>query len=493
MNDSQDSFAFAESTRESAVIREEITDLIAYLDGLPEHLLGSGAFDAYKLRLQDLDGELARSQPTDMQWRDYNDLSQWYAGLGLYELAATAAERAIEVLDSSKQKTLGITAIGSAAFWLKAGNFREAQRVCDFWIAQAEKEAFPDFAVIDLEEILKTIQSRYELKPEDIFSYGEPIKCHKKHLFVGRDEDIKKVVKAIELDSSLLIKGEKGIGKTSFAWQLMELLSGVPKTCDNLNYFPKENASCIWLDCNSKMNSLEDILINLLRPSYAEYTLSRCFPLAYETAYKTSTIKNEIICLYDEYSRIKHGSIRLSIHEVFNTVLEIIQNLKSSQRIVVFLDSYDVISGCVDIKKMVELTNECIQYVLCSGDERSIINDINPLAMRVFEEHRLNRWKSESINYLLSSIEKRHLIKFTLDLREMIAKDSESLPALFHELGVQAVHAALNNDVDLTTLLNINQTHLPVITSSNKKVTPVKNFLQSKGNRSISSQDIAHG
>jgi hypothetical protein len=453
--------------RESSVILEEITDLIAYLGGLPEHLLSSGAFDSYKLRLQELDGELARSQPTGMQWKDYNDLSQRYAGFELYELAAMAAERAIEVLDPSKQKTLGITAIGAAAFWLKAGNFREAQRVCDFWITEAKKEVFPDFAAVELEEILKTIQSRYELKPEDIFSYGEPIKRDKKYLFVGRDEDIKKAIKVIESDFSLLIKGEEGVGKTSFAWQLMELLSGVAETCDSLNYFPEKYAHCIWLDCNSTMKTPEDILINLLHPSCADYTCSRLFPLAYKTAYKTSTIEHEITSLYD--SRIDSGAIRVSINEVFNAVLEIIQDQKLSQRTVLFLDSFDLISDHVDIRKLVELTHESIQYILLSGDERSIINDVNPLAMQVFEEHRINRWKSESIDELLSIIEKRHLIKFTTDSREKIAKESESLPALFHELGVEAVQEALNCEADPMNLLIINENYLALTTSINKK------------------------
>jgi tetratricopeptide (TPR) repeat protein len=172
MSELDDSFVSAKSDRESAVIRAEIADLIAYLGGSPEHLLSSDALDGYKQRLVELDEELALSKPKDMQWRDYNYLSQRYAGFGLYELAATAAERAIEVLDRSKKRTLGITAIGAAAFWLKADNFKEAQRVCKFWIAKSKNGQFPDFATIDLKQFLEVISSKY-------VDYGQVFKSQK--------------------------------------------------------------------------------------------------------------------------------------------------------------------------------------------------------------------------------------------------------------------------------------------------------------------------
>jgi hypothetical protein len=49
-------------TRNVEIIEEEISDLQAYLQEIPNSIIETGAFDAYKLRLSDLNQELFLSQ-----------------------------------------------------------------------------------------------------------------------------------------------------------------------------------------------------------------------------------------------------------------------------------------------------------------------------------------------------------------------------------------------------------------------------------------------
>jgi hypothetical protein len=469
--------------RESAVIREEIADLIAYLGGLPEHILNSGAFDAYKQRLIGLDGELALSKPEGMQWRDYNDLSQRYAGFGLYELAATTAERAIEVLDRSKQRTLGITAIGAAAFWFKAGNFREVQRVCDFWIAEAETEAFPDFAVVELEEILRTIQSRYELKPEDIFSCGEPIKRHKKHLFVGHRSEIRDALRTIEDGFSLIITGEKGVGKTSFAWQLMELLSGVPEACDLIGIAQDESYNCVWLDCNTRMKTLEGILISVLQLSCKDYTFSRNFQEIFRS---TVGLQSEITdkfrayfryveqspeILEDEYPKHLHPKVerlRAGIEVIFREILVRISNQKNIKTII-FLDSIEKVLNTKGLGNLIKTTAErgLVQYVIIGEANkfgRNILSDDDPSSTRYTSEIQLRGFTQEDIVTLLSHVERANpCIVYSQDFRDTIISNivdssishHENLfnATLIQEMVLNSTSNAINRYDDLESFL----------------------------------------
>ena len=72
----------------------------------------------------------------------------------LYRLSAEAEEHALEALDSSKTRTLGITAVSAASLWFKAEELQQAERVACRWIASG---LLPTFATIQLQELLQTI------------------------------------------------------------------------------------------------------------------------------------------------------------------------------------------------------------------------------------------------------------------------------------------------------------------------------------------------
>ena len=71
-----------------------------------------------------------------------------------YRLAAEAELLALADLDITKQRTLGITVVSAAALWFKGQDWKRAKRVAYQWLAT---DSLPDFAIEELEEILREI------------------------------------------------------------------------------------------------------------------------------------------------------------------------------------------------------------------------------------------------------------------------------------------------------------------------------------------------
>jgi len=75
----------------------------------------------------------------------------------LYRLAAEAEVNALEALNPSKIRTLGITTVSAASLYFKAHEFHQAKLIAHKWLAT---DLLPTFAVEELEELLLVI--RYE-------------------------------------------------------------------------------------------------------------------------------------------------------------------------------------------------------------------------------------------------------------------------------------------------------------------------------------------
>jgi hypothetical protein len=91
----------------------------------------------------------------------------------LYEKAATAEVEALNQLDPSKTRTLGITVVSAVALWYKAKNYINAQRLAHQWLGTNN---LPGFAVDQLQLLLQTIWSDQVRERAGIrFSRGEVI------------------------------------------------------------------------------------------------------------------------------------------------------------------------------------------------------------------------------------------------------------------------------------------------------------------------------
>jgi hypothetical protein len=103
-----------------------------------------------------------------MSWLEYHRQSEQYASAAQvlhrqgeleaarqkYALAAAAEVKALDFIEPDENRTLGITTVSAVALLYKAKAFPQAKQVAYQWLSSQQ---LPEFAVIQLEEILKEI------------------------------------------------------------------------------------------------------------------------------------------------------------------------------------------------------------------------------------------------------------------------------------------------------------------------------------------------
>ncbi|MBV6628073.1 MAG: hypothetical protein KI793_35000 [Rivularia sp. (in: Bacteria)] len=109
-----------------------------------------------------------------MSWILHHSQSEHYASLAeeavrehdnaraieLYRLAGEAEILALEALEPTKTRTIGITAVSAASLLYKAQEFRKAEQLAYQWLIT---DLLPIFAVRQLQELLQAIWSEREL------------------------------------------------------------------------------------------------------------------------------------------------------------------------------------------------------------------------------------------------------------------------------------------------------------------------------------------
>lgn len=101
-----------------------------------------------------------------MSWAEHHKQSEFYANEAdtalirgeaekaarLYCLAAEAEASALEILDPSKVRTLGITAVSATALWYKAGDYQSSKQLAEKWLTH---DSLPLFAVDQIQMLLE--------------------------------------------------------------------------------------------------------------------------------------------------------------------------------------------------------------------------------------------------------------------------------------------------------------------------------------------------
>jgi hypothetical protein len=109
-----------------------------------------------------------------MSWISHHSESEQYAKLAeealreqnnarateLYRLAAEAEILALEALEPTKTRTIGITAVSATSLLYKAQEFRKAEQLAYQWLIT---DLLPIFAIRQLQELLQAIWKSREL------------------------------------------------------------------------------------------------------------------------------------------------------------------------------------------------------------------------------------------------------------------------------------------------------------------------------------------
>lgn len=123
-------------------------------------------------------------QPSAMSWITHHRVSERLASeaqaasfqgqcaeaIELYAQAADAEEKALRVLDPSKTRTIGISAVSAASLYYKAAKLARAKEVADQWLDFA---TLPEFARQQLRGLLQSIWTEKKQPMEVAEERGE--------------------------------------------------------------------------------------------------------------------------------------------------------------------------------------------------------------------------------------------------------------------------------------------------------------------------------
>jgi len=120
-----------------------------------------------------------------MNWTDHHSEAEMYAQRAelaalegrhelvrdLYRHAAEQETLALEQLDGTKSRTIGITAVSAASLWFKSGDMRQAERIACHSLSRDE---IPPFATDQLQALLHSIWNERALQRSEVeFTKGE--------------------------------------------------------------------------------------------------------------------------------------------------------------------------------------------------------------------------------------------------------------------------------------------------------------------------------
>lgn len=133
-----------------------------------------------------------------------------------------------------------------------------------------------------------------------LFLPSKAIRTENSEVFVGRQDVISEAIEAVSIaGSTLLIYGERGIGKTSFAWQISNILSGQNNIIGNNKVFKSDPAFnsyyTVWLECKEYMYNIEGVILHLLNNDiHFENELEKNLFNLFPEVFKNENIKNVI-------------------------------------------------------------------------------------------------------------------------------------------------------------------------------------------------------
>jgi AAA ATPase domain len=269
--------------------------------------------------------------------------------------------------------------------------------------------------------------------------------------------------------TSLILYGERGIGKTSLAWQIMEILAGSHKVYqrqDLMHIGSDKNYKCVWLECKDTMESIEAVLVNLLRPQDEPFSLSQQFKNVYEDKdFLESSERKYSFNLFSLINvewkfRTDPGEKRFSssttdafltpiqkLYAFLEDVLNTIARKNPEADLIIFLDEVDRLQNKDRLGSLIKNTSRArFALVGVADNMRDLVEDHasvdRKLMAAAFEVPTLS---SEEIKWIFQRAEKvsKGDISFSNNFVNMAVEYSFGFPFLAQQFGFHAVKNAL--------------------------------------------------
>jgi hypothetical protein len=299
-----------------------------------------------------------------------------------------------------------------------------------------------------------------DIDPNELFFPNKAIRQENKQFFAGRGDLLSDACLRVgKNDFSAVIYGDRGVGKTSFAWQLLERISGDLTLAENegLNL---HNCKCIWLQCREDMQNIEGVLLSLLKDSTKNFTFSKEFP----TIFNDGEFRNKLQRRHEiDFSTLSLRDIytqKFSIRELFHDVIEACKPSDGTdQSIIIFLDEFDSLPDRSNFGKLIKATDDARFVIIGIADSvDEIIKDHLSAGRKLAgSTFRIPRFNDQEINFVFDKAEQvaNHQIVFEPEFREQVIFRSYGYPYLVQQFGFYSTETAFKSDRATDNLLQI--------------------------------------
>jgi AAA ATPase domain len=303
--------------------------------------------------------------------------------------------------------------------------------------------------------------------PNKLFVPRSAIRSEKFNWFSGRQGLMKNCLDALGGEgTSLVLYGERGVGKTSLAWRVMEMLNSAPEKRQNLmDIGCDRNYKCVWLECKDSMENVEAVLVNLLRHQDEPFSLSQQFKNVYEDReFLESTEKKYAFNLFSIITvewkfKVKPGEKRLAgetdalltpiqkLYAFLEDVLSQINRKNPDTDLIVFLDEVDRLPSKAGLGSLIKNTSGLRFALVGVADNVNNLVEDHPSVNRklmgaTFEVPTL---LPEEVEWIFKRAEQisQEEIRFSSQFMAMAVEYSGGFPFLAQLFGFHAVKHAL--------------------------------------------------
>lgn len=294
--------------------------------------------------------------------------------------------------------------------------------------------------------------------PNNLFTTKGAVTLAKRHQFAGREDLIAACLDELSIDgSTVVIFGERGVGKTSLGWQLVGPLSGDASLLKERGIRPKllrnPDFHVIWCTCNSLMKSISDVVDSLISDAEPRFTLRSNFPAVFNDrkllnrltqTYKVklpATVEAEF--KIDPLPKPKRAGSSVGNEELGSFLLlkELLEAARkrypNNMGFVLVLDEFDQIGDNTGIGLLVKTLNNTRFIILGVGTSRSALIGQHGSVMRKIHSAEVPLFTIDNVNWFFDSVEEhsKKQVFFRPGFRKDVFNRSSGFPWLVQQLG----------------------------------------------------------
>lgn len=292
------------------------------------------------------------------------------------------------------------------------------------------------------------------IDPRKLFAHKQAIRDRNREFFTGRQAILSRILDALAVPgAAVAIYGDAGIGKTSVAWQSLEILRGDHELVERLKIATKHDIDryyCCWHQFHEGMIDLEAILLTLLVPGAHGMSLPELFPKAF-TRELTSQIKStwklslRIVEANKETVRVPSPSSgdllerKGKVHALFHQALGRIRSTYPARELIIFLDDFERVPNRAGVGGLIKDTQDARFVIVGTGDN----------VLELISDHKSSGRKLEGSKIAVPAFSEEEVfgvfdraervypgrVQFKGDFRRLVVEYADGFPWIVQLLG----------------------------------------------------------